>query len=191
MTNPRTHSIEADGCPLHYTLHGSGDPILLIQGTGVHGEGWKPQTDEFAAQHACIRFDNRGMGLSQPIGTKLTIERMARDGLAVLEAAGWPSAHVVGHSLGGLVALELALLEPSRAKSLALLCTFADGGASARGAGIFWTGVRSRLGTARMRRHAFLELILSPRNCAGSIGTRSRPDSRRSSATISPTSPRS
>ena len=162
MTTSRTHSIDVAGCSLHFSVRGHGDPILFIQGTGVHGAGWKPQADEFAAQHACIQFDNRGMGMSQPRGAKLTIERMARDGLAVLAAAGFPAANVVGHSLGGLVALELALLETARVKSLALLCTFADGRACARGASLFWTGFRSRVGTARMRRDAFLELILTP-----------------------------
>jgi len=154
--------LHLEGCALHYSVRGSGDPILFIQGTGVHGEGWRPQVDAFAARHACVTFDNRGMGLSQPIGARLSIERMARDGLAVLAAAGFPAAHVVGHSLGGLVALQLALLEPARAKSLALLCTFADGRACARGASLVWTGVRSRIGSARMRRAAFLELILTP-----------------------------
>jgi pimeloyl-ACP methyl ester carboxylesterase len=156
-----------EGCPLHYSVRGSGTPILFIQGTGVHGSGWGPQVDEFQREHRCITFDNRGLGLSRPRGAGLSIERMARDGLAVLEAAGAKQAHVVGHSLGGLVALQLALLEPARTQSLALLCTFADGQAPARGAGIFWTGVRSRLGTARMRRHAFLELILPPEKLRG------------------------
>jgi len=155
-------SVQVDGCSLHYSVRGSGDAILFIQGTGVHGEGWKPQTDEFAARHTCIAFDNRGMGRSQPRGTKLTIERMALDALAVLAAADCPAAHVVGHSLGGLVALEFALLAPAQTKSLALLCTFADGRAPARGGRMFWLGMRSRVGTARMRREAFLELILTP-----------------------------
>jgi len=159
---PRNASLQLEGCSVHYSVRGSGEPILFIQGTGVHGEGWKPQLDEFAARHACISFDNRGMGRSQPRGTQLTIERMALDALAVLEAAGHAAAHVVGHSLGGLVALQFALLAPARTRSLALLCTFADGSAPARGASLFWTGMRSRIGTARMRRDAFLELILTP-----------------------------
>jgi len=155
-------ALEVEGCPLSYRVRGSGPPILFVQGTGVHGSGWKPQVEEFERDHRCISFDNRGLGLSQPRGARLKIERMARDGLAVLEAAGAGAAHVVGHSLGGLVALQLALLEPARVRSLALLCTFADGRAPARGARMLWIGTRTRLGTARMRRHAFLELILAP-----------------------------
>jgi pimeloyl-ACP methyl ester carboxylesterase len=154
--------LEVAGCRLSFRVRGSGSPILFVQGTGVHGSGWQPQVEAFEREHTCISFDSRGLGLSQPRGGMLSIERMARDGLAVLEAAGAGPAHVVGHSLGGLVALQLALLEPARVRSLALLCTFADGRAPARGAGLFWTGVRSRVGTARMRRHAFLELVLAP-----------------------------
>jgi pimeloyl-ACP methyl ester carboxylesterase len=88
---------------------------------------------------------------------------MARDALAVLEAQGVTSAHVVGHSLGGQIAIQLALLEPQRVRSLALLCSFADGRELSHSLRMIWLGLRSRIGTARMRRKAFLQIVLPPR----------------------------
>jgi pimeloyl-ACP methyl ester carboxylesterase len=89
------------------------------------------------------------------------VETMAQDALAVLDACHEESAHVVGHSLGGLIALQLARVQPRRVRSLSLLCTFADG----RAVGplswhLVWYGLRSKLGTRAMRRRAFLHLIL-------------------------------
>ncbi len=157
-----TRVVESAGCPLAYSVRGSGPALLLVQGVGVHGDGWRPQVDAFSGQYTCISFDNRGMGRSRPAGAKISIELMALDALAILDDAGIREAHVAGHSLGGQVALQLALSQRQRVRSLALLCTFADGRAPARGGHMLWLGLRSRLGSARMRRRAFLQIILPP-----------------------------
>jgi pimeloyl-ACP methyl ester carboxylesterase len=133
----------------------------------VHGDGWVPQIDALADRYECLWFDNRGVGNSQPAAARLTVERMAQDTAAILDAARWADAHVVGHSLGGLVALRLALSAPHRVRSLSLLCTFArgrDAGASARMA---WIGLRTRVGTSRMRRAAFLAILAAPERLRG------------------------
>src|SRR4051812_14205955 len=125
-------SLSFHGCELNYTVRGDGPPVVFIQGVGVHGDGWRPQVDAFAPRIRCLTFDNRGMGRSQPVGEPLTVERMAGDALALMDAQGWESAHVVGHSLGGLVALVLAMRARDRARSLSLLCTFASGRAATK-----------------------------------------------------------
>ncbi|HVJ81762.1 MAG TPA: alpha/beta hydrolase [Planctomycetia bacterium] len=154
---------ETEGCPLAADLVGAGPPVLFLQGVGVHGSGWTPQTEALKDRFACLSFDNRGIGRSMPQGAPITVERMAADALAVMDAAGWESAHVVGHSLGGLVALQLALAARSRVRSLALLCTFSGGSCAAPlSPRMIWWGMRSRLGTRRMRRHGFLGLVLAP-----------------------------
>lgn len=146
-----------------YTLRGAGEPVLLIQGTGVHGAGWKPQVDDLAATHACLTFDHRGIGRSGPPNGPISVAQLAEDSSAVLDAAGCGSAHVVGHSLGGLVALQLALTRRDRVRSLALLCTFARGRDATRlTPWMLWVGLRSQVGPARSRRRAFLRLLLSP-----------------------------
>ena len=87
---------------------------------------------------------------------------MAEDALTILNAEGINRCHVVGHSMGGLIAAQLALMWPRRVKSLALLCTFPDGRTGARlTRDTFFTGLRTRIGTRAMRRKAFLSLVLS------------------------------
>lgn len=155
------HVAEVDGCRLAYTVAGSGPPVLMIQGVGVCGSGWRPQVDGLADAFTCLSFDNRGIGGSQPLPDGLTVTRMAEDARAVMDAAGWESAHVVGHSLGGLVAVALALEHRRRVRSLSLLCTFADGKAVAPLTfGMIWFGMRSKVGTRRMRRRGFLRLVM-------------------------------
>src|ERR1043165_2031505 len=109
-----TAQLPYKGCNLSYQLLGSGPPVLLIQGVGVHGSGWSPQVSPLSKNFQCLSFDNRGIGLSQPATRKLTVDQMAEDARALMDAQGWHSAHVVGHSLGGLIALNLALGNPRR-----------------------------------------------------------------------------
>jgi len=151
------------GCQLAYDVAGDGPPVLLIQGTGVHGSGWDPQVQGLRDRYRCLSFDNRGIGRSQPAGTRITIEQMAEDALVLMDAQGWDSAHVVGHSLGGLIALHLALAARARVRSLGLLCTFSRGSDATR---MTWDkfviGLRTYVGTRAMRRRAFTELVLPP-----------------------------
>lgn len=162
-----THSVEHRGCRFAYDICGDGPPILFIQGTGLHGAGWMPQVDGLASDHRCLWFDNRGMGRSQPIGAAVSVAQMAEDALAVMDAAGWESAHIVGHSLGGPIALELALSARKRVRSLSLLCTFANGRkALPLTPYALWVATRTSIGTRRQRRHAFLALVMSPQALA-------------------------
>ncbi len=155
------------GCPIRYDVMGAGPPVVFIQGTGVHGGGWFPQTSAMHAAFACLAFDHRGMGASQPTGTRVTIAQLAQDTLALMDEQRWTSAHVVGHSMGGLVALEVALAARARVRSLSLLCTFARGRDATRMTpAMLWTGVRTRIGTRTQRRRAFLELVLPPQDRA-------------------------
>jgi pimeloyl-ACP methyl ester carboxylesterase len=156
------------GCLLSYTVRGEGPPVLFIQGVGVHASGWTRQIDALAARFTCVAFDNRGLGLSQPRGCPITVPQMADDALAIMDALGWHAAHVVGHSLGGLIAMHLARTARRRVASLALLCTFARGkAATPLSPWVLWTGLRTRIGTRRQRRFAFLRLVMPPAVLAG------------------------
>lgn len=152
--------IRLDDAILHYKLQGQGEPVLFIQGCGVAGSGWKPQIDGLAKDFQCLTFDNRGIGRSTTSATDLTVEQMAADARALLDAMGWESAHVVGHSLGGVIAQQLALDAPQRIKSLSLLCTFSKGSEGVRVTpSVVWMGLRTRIGTRAMRRRAFLHML--------------------------------
>lgn len=151
-----------------YEVTGEGPPVLLIQGTGVPGEGWRPQIDALSARYRVAWFDHRGIGRSGAPVAAFSVDDLAEDAAAVLDACGWPATHLAGHSLGGIVAHRLARRHPGRALSLSLMCTFLCGrhavGITPR---VAWLGLRSRLGTRRMRRLAFLEMIVSPSERAG------------------------
>lgn len=133
----------------------------MIQGVGVHGSGWKPQVDALASQFTCLSYDNRGIGRSQPPSANLTVEEMASDALALMDAEGWQSAHVIGHSLGGLIAIYLGLNARHRVRSLSLLCTFPKGAdATKLSLWMLWVGTLTRIGPLRSRRHAFLRIVM-------------------------------
>lgn len=148
-----------DGCRLSYDVAGDGQPVLLIQGVGVIGSGYRPQVGALSSRHRVAWFDNRGVGRSTLVGA-LSIERMAGDALALMDHLGFDRAHVVGHSMGGVIAQELALRAPERVRSLSLLCTFSRGAeAVTMSPWLIWIGLRTRIGTRRMRRLAFLEMV--------------------------------
>jgi len=159
------------GARVSYTRTGFGEPVLLIQGVGAIGNAWRPQVDALRERYSVITFDNRGIGASTMTESNLTIEAMADDALSILDAEGVGQCHLVGHSMGGLIAMQAALTSPRRVKTLSLLCTFPDGksGASLT-RDTFVTGIRTRIGTRRMRRLAFLSLVLSK------AGMRADPD---------------
>jgi aminoacrylate hydrolase len=156
-------TIESAGTSLSYTVHGSGPAVLLIQGVGVVGNGWQPQIEALEKRFTLVAFDNRGIGRST-LGSALTIDGMAADALAIMDAEKIERFHVVGHSMGGVIAQALALRAPERICSLALLCTFARGSDGSKVTlPMLVTALRMRVGTRAMRRNAFLELIMPDR----------------------------
>jgi len=159
----KTGVLDYRGCRLSFRRGGHGPPVLLIQGVGLHGDGWTPQVDALRSRFTCLTFDNRGVGLSQPATTPLSVEAMADDVLALMDHLGWKSAHVVGHSLGGVIAQHLTLAAPTRVRSLSLLCTVSRGSDATKLSGrMLWLGIRSSVGTLPMRRRAFLQIVMPP-----------------------------
>jgi 3-oxoadipate enol-lactonase len=102
---------------------GEGSPLLLIQGLGYGRWGWAPIVPALAARHRVISFDNRGIGESDKPEGPYTAAQMAGDALQVLDEAGIERAHVLGASLGGMIAQELAVAAPERVDRLVLCCT--------------------------------------------------------------------
>jgi 3-oxoadipate enol-lactonase len=113
---------------LHYERAGSGEPLLLIQGmSGTHLSWGEPFLAPLREAFEVIAFDNRGIGLSAPIDGPFTIVEMAKDAAGLLDELGIESAHVVGISMGGMIAQDLALADPERLRSLTLGCTYCGG----------------------------------------------------------------
>lgn len=114
-----------DGARLHALDQGKGDAVLWLQGLNAPAAAWAVQLAHFSQTHRSIAPDMRGIGQSDAPPAPYTVRQLAQDAVAVLDAAGVDRAHVVGLSLGGAVAQELALSQPDRVRSLALLATFA------------------------------------------------------------------
>jgi len=110
------------GVRLHWQEQGQGTPILLVMGHRYSSAMWYPMLPALTGEHRVIWFDNRGTGQSDTT-RKVTLQELARDALAVMDAAGVERAHVFGVSMGGAIVQELALQQPGRVISLVLGCT--------------------------------------------------------------------
>ena len=121
-------SVEIGETQLHYERAGNGEPLLLIQGmSGTHVSWGEPFRGALEESFDVIAFDNRGIGFSAPIDGPFTIAEMGQDTAQLLAALELESAHVVGISMGGMIAQELALAQPERLRSLTLGCTYCGG----------------------------------------------------------------
>lgn len=124
------NATSADGTGIAWSERGAGPPLLLIHGLGYASWGWEPVLGPLAERFRVLTFDNRGIGGSGRPPGPYTTRMLAEDAAAVLDAAGVDRAHVVGTSLGGMVAQELALRRPDRVDRLVLACTTAGGAGS-------------------------------------------------------------
>jgi 3-oxoadipate enol-lactonase len=122
----------ATGPTVHYVRRGEGEPLLLIQGMGGNHLSWgEPFLEALEGDFDVVAYDHRGVGRSSRVTDPFTIVELADDAAALLDALGWDSAHVVGISMGGMVAQELALRHPERLRTLTLGCTYCGGEGSA------------------------------------------------------------
>jgi 3-oxoadipate enol-lactonase len=128
--------VENLGVKIYWDEVGAGEPVLLIMGLGWASPMWYRTRPLLAERWRTIAFDNRGVGRSDVPAGPYSIAGMAADAAAVLDAAGVASAHVVGMSMGGMIAQEFALAYPGRVRSLVLGCTACGGsGVGAAGCG--------------------------------------------------------
>ena len=112
------------GVRLHWDEKGEGTPVLLVMGHRYSSAMWYPMIPALAAEHRVVWFDNRGTGESDST-RKATVEDLANDAFAVMDAAGIERAHLFGVSMGGGVILEMAMRRPERVISIIPGCTCA------------------------------------------------------------------
>src|SRR4051812_2177787 len=116
------------GHDLFYERSGSGEPLLLIMGmSGTHLSWGEPFLQELRQNFEVCVYDHRGVGHSSPTEPGFTIADLADDAAGLLDELGWDSPHVVGISMGGMIAQELALRHPDRIRTLTLGCTYPGG----------------------------------------------------------------
>jgi 3-oxoadipate enol-lactonase len=146
---------EVGDIQLDYERSGSGEPLLLIMGMSGTALHWgEPFLQRLRSGFEVIVFDHRGVGASTHLDGPVTIAQMAEDASGLLSAIGIESAHVLGISMGGMIAQELALAHPGQIRTLALGCTYCGGEGSALAA----PEVMQRLGAAMMSGDRLLAL---------------------------------
>jgi aminoacrylate hydrolase len=116
--------ISIGDCHLYYERHGGGYPVLLVTGLAGTAQYWRDLIPVFARSYDVIVHDHRGMGGSDPATCSATIERLAADVVALMDALGIDKAHVVGHSAGGAVAQILAIEHPQRLASVVVTASW-------------------------------------------------------------------
>ena len=122
----------APGFRMYYEEHGEGFPLLLINGLGSDHLEWLHQIPAFEARFRVVVFDNRGTGKTDVPAGPYTTAQMADDAASLLRALGISLAHVLGVSLGGMIAQEVALRYPGLVDGLVLGCTGPGGELSVR-----------------------------------------------------------
>jgi len=122
-------TVKVKGIRIYYERAGAGTPVLFITGLGGDHQPWAPLAGQLKDQYECITFDNRGIGQSSRPASGYTMSDLTRDTIGLLEALSISRAHIVGMSMGGLVAQNIALQQPERVLGLVLLGSFAAGDA--------------------------------------------------------------
>jgi 3-oxoadipate enol-lactonase len=118
-------TVAADGTKIAYSTWGrrEGTPVLMLQGLGMDARAWGLQRGAFGRRHRCIAPDNRGTGESDVPRGPYDLSVMANDAISVLDAEGIERAHIVGASMGGVIAQIIGVMHQDRVRSLTLACT--------------------------------------------------------------------
>lgn len=148
---------------MHYEVTGQGAPLLLINGLSAPAVNWALQTRVFASQFQVITFDNRGVGETDlPPEPVYTTGQMAEDAAGLLRHLKIPRAHVMGASMGGTIAMELALRHPKLVRSLTLACTWAEGDGRFLHTIESWMSLASRVPIEERYRHVLYPWLFTP-----------------------------
>ncbi len=155
----------ADGTRLHYEVLGRANatPVLMIQGLGADKHGWDMQRIPLAMHYRVIALDNRGAGRSDKPFGHYSLEQMAADAIAVLDAVGVEKAHIVGASMGGAISQIIGLYHPERVLSLTLACTACRNHPWRRELLASWATTASERGVGVMTKEA-ARWVIGPRS---------------------------
>ena len=133
----------SSGGTIYYEEHGEGEPLLCVHGLATDTLGWALQVPTFSQGHRTVVFDNRDVGQSSMAEGAYEVADMAQDALDLADALDLETFQLVGVSMGGAIAQEIALAAPDRIRTLTLTVTFARGGA--------WGRALSKVWSARVR----------------------------------------
>jgi len=114
-----------DGININYRIYGEGEPLVLIMGFGTPLSMRIDQVRFFKKHFRVVAFDNRGVGRSHKPKGPYSTRMMAEDTAKLMDYLGIGKAHVMGISMGGMIAQELAINHPDKVNKLVLACTYA------------------------------------------------------------------
>jgi 3-oxoadipate enol-lactonase len=141
---------------INVTESGKGEPVLFINGLGADLSIWAMQAADLSKDHRVILFDHRGTGLSDRPVDGYSMETLADDVDSLLRVLDIPSVHLVGHSMGGLIAQLVAVRHPHRVKSLVLAATSVRAPRMAHVGLHLWADILEKLGV-----ESFINLMIS------------------------------
>jgi aminoacrylate hydrolase len=116
--------VRVAGGTIHYEEAGSGDPLVFVSGLNGVGRYWQPQVPVFSRRYRVITYDQRGTGESDRLQREFSLDQMANELVALLDALDIPRAHVVGLSTGGAIGQTLAVEQPQRVDRLVMCSTW-------------------------------------------------------------------
>jgi pimeloyl-ACP methyl ester carboxylesterase len=149
-------TMQANGLTINYEVHGNGEPLLLINGLADDLTYWTCQMEDFSSRYQVIAFDNRGIGGTDKPAGGYTTAQMAADAEGLLEALAIPRAHVLGVSMGGMIAQEFALRYPERVNKLLLCCTCSEPSEANKRLYQIWQETAPVLGLPQMMKEVLL-----------------------------------
>ncbi len=112
-----------NGINIYYQVHGQGEPLVLVTGLGADHSTWFRQLPAFRKHYRVITFDSRGVGRTDIPEQPWDLKTMAEDAVGLMDHLGIDKAHILGLSLGGMIAQEIAINHPERVKKLILAST--------------------------------------------------------------------
>ncbi|MEN8121989.1 MAG: alpha/beta hydrolase [Bacteroidota bacterium] len=118
--------LSSNSTNLYYEIHGEGSPLLFIHGLGSSTYDWKAQIDYFSGNYKVIVFDLRGHGQSEKADGEYSISLFAKDVASLIQKLEYKEIHITGISLGGMIAMQLAIDYPELVKSLIVVNSFSE-----------------------------------------------------------------
>jgi 3-oxoadipate enol-lactonase len=152
-----------NGIRIHYEVTGAGDAVLLLNGLGSPAVSWALQVKAFAPHFRVVTLDNRGVGESDlPPDPVYTTAQLADDAATLLRQLKIDRAHVIGASMGGTIAQELAIRHQKAVRSLVLACTWTEADARFLATVSAWGSLVHRVPVEERFRHVLYPWIYSP-----------------------------
>ena len=132
-----------NGAELAFEVTGNGEPLVMIHGAQGDQSMFSGLAPAFASKYRVLTFDQRGSGLSEKPHDEYSVGQLADDTAALMDHVGFDSAHILGVSMGGMIALQFALRHPRKVRRLVLGCTTPGGPKAVRIGGETFTAAYS------------------------------------------------